>query len=109
MSVVRSIVRMLVLLQVIHKEDPMNYSSYQEEIMNYSKPKKHAKRPRPSSYQEEIMNYNKEDPMNVMHLCNKPCYNSSKERGTDERFWTFFHQDWYRTMLYPKSPLVVKQ
>jgi hypothetical protein len=37
----------------------------------------------------EIVNYNKEDPMNVMHLCNKPCYNSSKERGTDERFWTF--------------------
>jgi hypothetical protein len=43
----------------------------------------------------EIMNYSKEDPMNVMHLCNKPYYNSSKERGTDERFWTFFHQDWY--------------
>jgi hypothetical protein len=57
----------------------------------------------------EVMNYNKEDPMNVMHLCNKPCYNSSKERGTDERFWTFFHQDWYRTVLYPKSSPVVKQ
>jgi hypothetical protein len=41
----------------------------------------------------EIMNYSKEDPINVMHPCNKPCYNSSKERGTDERFWTFFHQD----------------
>jgi hypothetical protein len=40
----------------------------------------------------EIVNYSKEDPMNVMHLRNKPCYNSSKERGTDERFWTFFHQ-----------------
>jgi hypothetical protein len=38
----------------------------------------------------EIMNYSKEDPMNVMHLLNKPCYSSSKERGTDERFWTFF-------------------
>jgi hypothetical protein len=57
----------------------------------------------------EIMNYNKEDPMNVMHLRNKPCYRSSKERGTDERFWTFFHQDWYRTMLYLKSSPVVKQ
>jgi hypothetical protein len=57
----------------------------------------------------EIINYSKEDPMNVMHLCNKPCYNSSKERGTDERFWTFFHQDWYRTVLYPKSSPVVKQ
>jgi hypothetical protein len=58
---------------------------------------------------QEIVNYNKEDPMNVMHLRNKPCYSSSKERGTEERFWTFFHQDWYQTMLYPKSSLVVKQ
>jgi hypothetical protein len=57
----------------------------------------------------EIMNYSKEDHMNVMHLRNKPCYNSSKERGTDERFWTFFHQDWYQTVLYPKSSPVVKQ
>jgi hypothetical protein len=43
---------------------------------------------------QEIMNYSKEDHMNVMHLHNKPCYSSSKERGTDERFWAFFHQDW---------------
>jgi hypothetical protein len=57
----------------------------------------------------EIMNYNKENPMNVMHLRSKPCYSSSKERGTDERFWTFFHQDWYWTVLYSKSSLVVKQ
>jgi hypothetical protein len=56
----------------------------------------------------EIMNYSKEDPMNVMHLCNKPCYSSSKERGTDERFCTFFHQDWYQTVLYLKSSPVVK-
>jgi hypothetical protein len=42
---------------------------------------------------QKIMNYKKEDPMNVMYLRNKPCYSSSKERGTDERFWTFFHQD----------------
>jgi hypothetical protein len=56
----------------------------------------------------EIVNYSKEDPMNVMHLCNKPCYNSSKERGIDERFWTFFHQDWYQIVLYLKSSLVVK-
>jgi hypothetical protein len=34
----------------------------------------------------KIMNYSKEDLMNVMHLHNKPCYFSSKERGTDERF-----------------------
>jgi hypothetical protein len=35
---------------------------------------------------QEIMNYSKEDPMNVMHLRNKPCYSLPKERGTDERF-----------------------
>jgi hypothetical protein len=56
----------------------------------------------------EIINYSKEDLMNVMHLCNKPCYNLVKERGTDERFWTFFYQDWYQTVLYTKSSLVVK-
>jgi hypothetical protein len=26
----------------------------------------------------EIMNYSKEDPMNVMHLCNEPCYSLPK-------------------------------
>jgi hypothetical protein len=57
----------------------------------------------------EIVNYNKEDPVNVVHLRNKACYNLVKEWGTDERFWTFFHQDWYRTLLYPKSSPVVKQ
>jgi hypothetical protein len=57
----------------------------------------------------EIVNYSKEDPLNVVHLRNKACYNLVKERGTDERFWTFFHQDWYQTMFYPKSSLVVKQ
>jgi hypothetical protein len=56
----------------------------------------------------EIVNYNKEDPLNVVHLHNKACYNLVKERGTDERFWTFFHQNWYRTMLYPKSSPMVK-
>jgi hypothetical protein len=102
-----------------------------------AKPKKLAKRPRPSSYQEgsspevspprggtpdeteclkmyspkihtmrEIVNYSKE---NVVHLRNKPCYNLVKERATDERFWIFFHQDWYRAVLYPKSSPVVKQ
>jgi hypothetical protein len=45
----------------------------------------------------------------MMHLRNKPCYSSSKERGTDERFWTFFQQDWYRIVLYPKSSPMVKQ
>jgi hypothetical protein len=47
--------------------------------------------------------------MNVVHLRSKACYNLVKERGTDERFWTFFHQDWYHTVLYPKSSPMVKQ
>jgi hypothetical protein len=89
-----------------------------------AKPKKLAKRPRPSSYQEEsspevspphggtpdeteclkmhspeihttreIVNYSKEDPLNGVHLHSKACYNLVKERGTDERFWSFFYQD----------------
>jgi hypothetical protein len=55
-----------------------------------------------------VVNYIKEDPMNLITIHNKSCYNSSKERGTDERFWIFFHQNWYRTMLYPKTSPVVK-
>jgi hypothetical protein len=57
----------------------------------------------------EVVNYNKEDPMNLVTLRNKPCYSLPKERGTDEIFWTFFHQDWYRTVLYPMTSLVVKR
>jgi hypothetical protein len=34
----------------------------------------------------EIVNYNKEDPLNVVHLRNKACYNLVKKRGTNERF-----------------------
>jgi hypothetical protein len=105
-----------------------------------AKPKKLAKKPRPSSYQEEsslevsppcggtpdemeylkmyspeihttreIVNYSKEDPLNMVYLRNKAYYNLVKERGTDERIWTFFHQDWYQTVFYPKSSPVVKQ
>jgi hypothetical protein len=55
------------------------------------------------------VNYSKEDPLNVVHLHIKACYNLVKEQSTDERFWIFFHQDWYRTVLYPKSSPVVKQ
>jgi hypothetical protein len=55
------------------------------------------------------VNYSKEDPLNVVHLRNKACYNLVKERGTNERLWTFFYQDWYQTVLYPKTSLVVKQ
>jgi hypothetical protein len=56
----------------------------------------------------DIVNYSKEDPMTLMNLRNQPCYNSAKERGTDERFWTFFHHDWYRTVLYMKTSPVVQ-
>jgi hypothetical protein len=42
---------------------------------------------------QEVVNYSKEDPMNLVNLRNKPYCNFPKERGTDERFWTFFHQD----------------
>jgi hypothetical protein len=56
----------------------------------------------------DVVNYSKEDPTNLVTLRNKPCYSLPKERGTDERFWTFFHQDWYQTVLYPKTSPVVK-
>jgi hypothetical protein len=97
-------------------------SKYRQDVSASSngpsaKPKKLAKRPRPSSYQEEsspevspprggtpdemeclkmcspeihttreIANYSKEDPLNVVHLRSKACYNLVKEWGTDERF-----------------------
>jgi hypothetical protein len=34
----------------------------------------------------EVVNYNKEESRNIITLREKACYNSSKERGTDERF-----------------------
>jgi hypothetical protein len=46
--------------------------------------------------------------MNLVTLRNKPCYNFPKERVTDERFSTFFYQDWYQTVLYPNTSHVVK-
>jgi hypothetical protein len=46
----------------------------------------------------EVVNYSKEDPMNLVTIRNKLCYSLSKKRGTDERFWTLFHQDWSRTL-----------
>jgi hypothetical protein len=124
MSVARSIVRMLVLPRVVslpsprslprdhgpaatrrsppHEVSPPHGGTPDEtECLGMHSPEIHTNR--------EIVNYNKEDPMNVMHLRNKPCYSSSKERGTDEILWTFFHQDWYRTVLYPKLSPVVKQ
>jgi hypothetical protein len=57
----------------------------------------------------EIVNYSKEDPMDHISIRNKPCYSLPKERSTDERFYTFFHQDWYRTVIYLKSSPVIKQ
>jgi hypothetical protein len=57
--------------------------------------------------QEEV-DYNKEDLRNTITLQGRPCYNLGKERVMDERFWTFFHQDWYHSMLYRKTSPVVK-
>jgi hypothetical protein len=48
----------------------------------------------------EVVNYNKVDPRKIVTLRLKACYNSSKERGTNEHFWTFFQQDWYYFVLY---------
>jgi hypothetical protein len=39
---------------------------------------------------QEVVNYSKEDPMNLITICNKPCFSLPKGRGTDETFWTFF-------------------
>jgi hypothetical protein len=55
----------------------------------------------------EIDNYNKVDPRNFVTRRERPCYSSAKERGTDERFWAFFHQDRYMSVLYNKSKPVV--
>jgi hypothetical protein len=55
----------------------------------------------------EVVNYNKVDPRDIVTLREIPCYNKSKERGTDERFWTSFHQDWYGPVLYWKTKHVV--
>jgi hypothetical protein len=124
MSIIRSIVRMSMLPQVVPLSSPRNLPRDQDPTIIRRSPPPKASPPRGGTPDEtecskmyppvihtnrEIVNYNKEYPMNVMHLHNKPCYSSSKERGTDERFWTFFHQDWYRTVLYPKSSPVVKQ
>jgi hypothetical protein len=56
----------------------------------------------------EEVDYNKEDLRNIITLRDKSCYNHSRKRGMDERFWTFFHQDWYHSMLYKKTSPIVK-
>jgi hypothetical protein len=56
----------------------------------------------------EVVNYSKEDPMNLITIHRKPCYSLPNERGIDERFWTFIHQDWDRIVLYPKTSPMVK-
>jgi hypothetical protein len=58
----------------------------------------------------EEVTYNKEDSRNIVTLRNRSCYNLGKERGIDERFWTFFYQDWYHSVLYRKTkPVVLAQ
>jgi hypothetical protein len=39
----------------------------------------------------EVVNYNKIESTKVAEMRQKACYSKPKERGTDERFWTFFH------------------
>jgi hypothetical protein len=55
-----------------------------------------------------VVNYNMEDPRNIVTLHDKSYYSSAKERGTDERFCTFFQQDWCHFVLYRKTTPVVK-
>jgi hypothetical protein len=38
----------------------------------------------------EVVNYNKIDSIKIVKQCDILCYSSSKERGTDEKFRTFF-------------------
>jgi hypothetical protein len=46
-----------------------------------------------------VVNYSKEDALNLITIRNKPYYSLPMERVTDERFWAFFHQDWYQTAI----------
>jgi hypothetical protein len=64
-------------------------------------------RPPVADTNREVVNYNKVDPRTIVTLCQKACYSSSKERGTDKHFWTFFQQDWYYSVLYRKTKPVV--
>jgi hypothetical protein len=95
MSVIQSIVRMSMLPQVVSLAKRPRPSSYQEESSPEASPARGGTPdetkclkmyPPVIHINREIMNYSKEDPMNVMHLRNKPCYRSSEERGADERF-----------------------
>jgi hypothetical protein len=65
-------------------------------------------RPPVAHTNREVVNYNKVDPRNLITLWDRSCYSSARERGTDERFWTFFHQDWYHSILYRKSKPIAK-
>jgi hypothetical protein len=56
----------------------------------------------------EVVNYNKVDPRNIITLREQACYNSFKERGTNEHLWTFFQQHWYHSVLHWKTTPVVK-
>jgi hypothetical protein len=57
-----------------------------------------------------VVNYSKFESTRVVELRQKACYSKPKGRGTDERFWTFFHQHWYDTVLYRKTgPIILVQ
>jgi hypothetical protein len=55
----------------------------------------------------EVVHYKKFESTRIVEQCQIACYNKSKERGTDEHFWTFFHRDWYGNVLYQKTRHVV--
>jgi hypothetical protein len=100
MSITRTIVRMSVLPLVVPLPSPKKLakrprpSSYQEEsfpdvspprggtpdeteCLKMHSPEIHTSR--------EIVNYNNEDPLNVVHLRSKACYNLVKERDTNKK------------------------
>jgi hypothetical protein len=54
-------------------------------------------RPLVAHTNREVVNYNKLVPRNIVTLHEQACYNSSKERSTDERFGTFLQHDWYHS------------
>jgi hypothetical protein len=48
----------------------------------------------------------REDSQTIINQCNIPCYESTKE-GSDPRFWSYFHADWYQSVYESKQTLVV--
>jgi hypothetical protein len=56
---------------------------------------------------QEVVNYNKIELTNIVEQRQISCYNKSMEKCIDEWFLTYFHQDWYGTVLSTKNKPVV--